>query len=233
MPSFCFAAWQVLIVPEWNAPDSTKIIFARLCQFKQHQNVGLTMCRQVDQKQKGKPSQLGYHGIMMIQSPNTSSLQKCTSQWKKEDLHQQTLTFGTFFDHPRCSLMASLIQKFLRNPVLCTDFIRLRVGRDGGSLNWFGLNYSCVFLSLCPSIPLSFLCGVRITQWYWVHLLYKREAMMDVLRAHINIHPQRPFMLMGSNFLLIKKFHPLSLFSSSHCVNVFYWMNSLIDAKCR
>lgn len=111
----------------------------------------------------------------------TSSLQKCTSQWKKEDLHQQKLTFVTFFDHPRCSLMPSLIQKFLRNPVPCTDFIRLRVGRDGGSLNWFGLNYSCVFLSLCPSIPLSFLCGVRITQWYWAHLLYKREAMMDRL----------------------------------------------------
>lgn len=195
MPRFCFAAWQVLNVAEWNI------------HLNDTKDAGLTMCSQVDQKQKGKPSQLGYHGIMMIQSPNTSSLQKCTSQWKKEDLHQQKLTFVSFSDHPRCSLMPSLIQKLPRNPVLRTDFIRLRVGRDGGSLNWFGLNYSCVFLSLCPSIPLSFSCGVRITQWYWVHLLYKREAMMDRLAcAHINIHPLRSFMLMGSNSLLIKKF---------------------------
>lgn len=82
--------------------------------------------------------------------------------------------------HVRPSLRS---RSFLESPVACTDFTGLRVGRDAGWLNWFGLNYSCslFFLSLRLTMPLSFSYRVRIT---WAHLFYKRDSWVDRLVFH-------------------------------------------------
>lgn len=78
---------------------------------------------------------------------------------------------------------------FLENPVAGTGFIRLRVGkrRRVTKLIW-GSIIHLFFLSLHPSIPLSFSSGVRITWWYWTHLLYTTGSEMDRLAFHTQTH---------------------------------------------
>lgn len=179
MPSFCFGAWQVLIVAEWNAPDSTKIIFARLCQFKEHQRHWTYHVQSSGPETERQALAVGlpwYHD-----DPKSKHLFSPKMYVTMKERVTATKTdFCYFFWSPKMQSYA-LFDPEVPEESSSVHFIRLRVGRDGGSLNWFGLNYSCVFLSLCLSIPLSFSCGVRITQWYWVHLLYKREAVMDRL----------------------------------------------------
>lgn len=48
--------------------------------------------------------------------------------------------------------------------------------------------FMCFPFSLCPSIPLYFSCRVRITRWYWTHLLYKTDVRLDRLATNTHKH---------------------------------------------